>query len=297
MGEIYMQVAKIISSDHVTIVFPADGVSYTVRKSEGADRYNAMIDAIKNEDWDKVHDLGNPRRGIERWVSTSGRIKIDVDDNDVVNVTFDGEVVHSTLANRMVGMYLEGIDPTPLARFMENLSQNPSKRSVDELFGFLEASDLPITEDGHFLAYKRVRDNYTDIHSGTFDNSIGRVCEMARNRVDDNKERTCSAGLHFCSKEYLPYFGAGPGNRVMIVKINPRDVVSIPVDYNNAKGRACRYEVVGEIENYDFGDKSLEGAYRGADDDGLYRPSYDDDFGIDLDDLDDLDDYDDFVRW
>jgi hypothetical protein len=32
----------------------------------------------------------------------------------------------------------------------------------------------------------------------------------------------------------------------MIVKINPADVVSIPSDYNNAKGRACRYEVIGE---------------------------------------------------
>ena len=31
------------------------------------------------------------------------------------------------------------------------------------------------------------------------------------------------------------------------MKINPRDVVSIPSDYNDAKGRACRYEVVGEV--------------------------------------------------
>jgi hypothetical protein len=32
----------------------------------------------------------------------------------------------------------------------------------------------------------------------------------------------------------------------MILKINPADVVSIPSDYNNTKGRTCRYEVVGE---------------------------------------------------
>ena len=35
----------------------------------------------------------------------------------------------------------------------------------------------------------------------------------------------------------------------MIVKISPADVVSIPSDYNNAKGRACKYEVIGEIGN------------------------------------------------
>jgi hypothetical protein len=34
----------------------------------------------------------------------------------------------------------------------------------------------------------------------------------------------------------------------VIVKINPRDVVSIPTDYNDSKGRACRYEVVDEID-------------------------------------------------
>ena len=43
---------------------------------------------------------------------------------------------------------------------------------------------------------------------------------------------------------YLNHFG---GERTVIVKINPRDVVSIPTDYNEAKGRACRYEVIGEL--------------------------------------------------
>jgi hypothetical protein len=37
------------------------------------------------------------------------------------------------------------------------------------------------------------------------------------------------------------------GERIVILKINPRDVVSIPTDYNNSKGRACRYEIIGEL--------------------------------------------------
>ena len=123
---------------------------------------------------------------------------------------------------------------------------NPSKRAVDELYGFLEKNSLPITPDGHFLAYKKVRQNYFDCHTGKMDNSVGKIVEMERNEVDDNKDQTCSTGLHFCSQEYLPHFGGGD-SRVVIVKINPRDVVSIPVDYNNAKGRACRYEVIGEV--------------------------------------------------
>ena len=144
----------------------------------------------------------------------------------------------------MITMLQEGFPIEPMVNFMENLYANPSKRSVDELYNFLEKSQLPITPDGHFLAYKKVRDNYFDCHSGTMDNSVGKIVEMARNEVDDDKDRTCSAGLHFCSLDYLNHFG---GARIMIVKINPKDVVSIPSDYNDTKGRACRYEVIGEL--------------------------------------------------
>jgi hypothetical protein len=144
----------------------------------------------------------------------------------------------------MITMLQEGFPIEPMVNFMENLYQNPSKRSVDELYNFLEKSQLPITPDGHFLAYKKVRANYMDCHTGTMDNSVGKIVEMERNEVDDNKDRTCSAGLHFCSLGYLGHFG---GERIMIVKINPRDVVSIPSDYNDTKGRACRYEVIGEL--------------------------------------------------
>jgi hypothetical protein len=144
----------------------------------------------------------------------------------------------------MIQMLQEGFPIEPMVHFMENLYQNPSKRAVTELYGFLEKGNLPITPDGHFLAYKKVRDDYTDVHSGKFDNSVGQVVEMERHDVDDNKDNTCSTGLHFCSMSYLSCFG---GERTVIVKINPADVVSIPSDYNDAKGRACRYEVIGEL--------------------------------------------------
>jgi hypothetical protein len=127
---------------------------------------------------------------------------------------------------------------------MHNLMANPSARAVSELYGFLEKGGMPITPDGYFLAYKKVRANYKDCHSGTMDNSVGKVVQMERNAVNDDKDITCSHGLHFCSRSYLDHFG---GDRIVIVKINPADVVSIPSDYNDAKGRACRYEVIGEL--------------------------------------------------
>ena len=145
---------------------------------------------------------------------------------------------------RLIQMYQEGFSIEPMINFMENLMQNPSKRAVTELYGFLEKGALPITPDGSFLAYKKVREDYKDCHTGSMDNSVGQIVEMERNQVDDDKDRTCSTGLHFCSQSYLNHFG---GDRTVILKINPRDVVSIPSDYNDAKGRACRYEVIGEL--------------------------------------------------
>jgi hypothetical protein len=133
----------------------------------------------------------------------------------------------------------------------------------------LEASELPITEDGCFLAYKRIAGDFKDIYTHTIDNSPGQVVEMRRNAVDEDKNRTCSEGLHFCSREYLPHYGAGSGdNKVVMIKINPRDVVAIPSDYNNAKGRCCKYTVAKELQldlttRDNLPVDNLEGTFRG----------------------------------
>lgn len=164
-------------------------------------------------------------------------------------VLYDGNPLHNTMTDRIISMMSEGFNITPMILFLENLMENPDFRAVNELYGFLEATDLPITANGCFRAYKMIRRDYTDHRTGTFDNSIGAVVEMPRNQVNPDKETTCADGLHFCSQGYLSFYGGG--GRTVIVEINPRDVVSIPVDYGNAKGRCCRYTVVGEIETAD----------------------------------------------
>lgn len=200
--------------------------------------YQRVRDAIKNGDWATVADVIDPKEVILDY----GQKNITVQGDKLL---WKGVEMHNALATRIVHMYQEGFSVEPMVNFMENLMQNPSRRAVNELYAFLEKGELPITPDGHFLAYKKVRADYKDCHSGTMDNSVGKVVEMERNMVDDDKDRTCSAGLHFCSLGYLQHFG---GDRLMIVKINPRDVVSIPSDYNDTKGRACRYEVVDEVD-------------------------------------------------
>lgn len=225
----------IIQGKNIVVVI--DNQPHTISSTHIS--YERIKAAIKANDWDTVNDIIDPKKVVLNY--GAGNVSIQGD-----TLFWKDRELHNTLTVRMIRMYQEGFSIEPMVAFMENLMQNPSKRAVDELYGFLEKGNLPITPDGHFLAYKKVRRDYKDIHSGTMDNSVGQTVEMDRNEVDDNKDRTCSTGLHFCSLSYLDQFG-GSDSRVMVLKINPRDVVSIPADYNDTKGRACRYEVIDEI--------------------------------------------------
>ncbi len=227
----------ILGSDSITVF--VDGKSYTINKQ--AHTYALVLKAVKEKDMTALRSAVNIRQGIVDGLSknSTGSVKIDGS-----RILYKDREVTGLVASRIFEVIRLGLDVAPMVKFLENLMANPSKRAVDELFGFMEACNLPITADGHFLAYKRIRSDYKDVHSGTLDNSVGKVLSMERNLVDEDKNNTCSYGLHFCSYEYLSHFG---GSRIVVLKINPADVVAIPADYNNSKGRTCRYEVVDEI--------------------------------------------------
>jgi hypothetical protein len=163
-------------------------------------------------------------------------------------ILMDGEPVSDALVDRYRFMVENDFPMEGFKLFVQNLAQNPSADSRKDLYGFLEVCTLPITGDGHFLAYKKVRLDYFDFYSGDFDNHVGKVVEMPREKVDPDRNVTCSTGLHVCSHRYLEQYSGG---RVVVVKVNPKDVVSVPVDYNKAKMRVCRYEVISELKDED----------------------------------------------
>ena len=76
----------------------------------------------------------------------------------------------------------------------------------------------------------------------------------------------CSSGLHVGSLSY-----SGPGgwynsgdDKIVIVKVNPADAVSVPSDHGASKLRVCKYEVIGEYE------KDLDDVYEPSEDLDLY---------------------------
>lgn len=296
------EIPAIVRQDSMTLMH--DGKTWTVTRDTHP-KFDAIKDALRRGDYDAIPPMLDLQTQVEEGLRDSdvGDDKYDVTVENGV-VYYGGEPLHGTVTRRIIEMLRDGFDIGYMKLFLKNLMANPSKRAVDELYDFLEQCNLPITQDGCFLAYKKVNENYRDIHSNTFDNSIGAVCEMPRNRVDEDKNRTCSAGLHFCSQEYLPHFGNGRNSRVVLVKINPEHVVAIPADYNNSKGRTCRYEVVDDVTEsvggvtsfftpdyadiyYIDGDEDSFGPLDFIDyEDDHEGDEEDDDIGIGIDDID-----------
>lgn len=173
---------------------------------------------------------------------SQGKVRIDENEN-----VFYGDIqMDSSLTQRIVVNMRANKPFSHLVNFFENLMLNPSKRAVQELFGFLKANDIELTEDGCFIAWKRVDSDYKDLYTHTMDNSVGKRVEMSRDKVVDNSEITCAAGLHVCSKSYLKHYYGGTGV-IIACKVHPKDVVSIPVDYDNAKMRCAGYDVVSDV--------------------------------------------------
>ena len=201
--------------------------------------YKLILEALPTATEDELLELVD----IEKAITTFSDGQVSIVNGKVM---FEGEEVHGSISKRIIEFMSKGLPFEPLVKFLENLMENPSMQSQQELYDFLEHENLPITEDGCFLAYKAVSSDFKDKWKGTFDNKVGQVCEMRRAKVDDNRGRGCSAGLHAGALNYVANYGSvDAGDNIVIVKINPEDVVSVPSDCNCEKLRTCKYEVVG----------------------------------------------------
>jgi hypothetical protein len=233
------RIATIISNDGV-ITLILDGNNYLIDKTHP--NYLMIKEALLVGDADELTKLVD----IPKAISTYAKGKVEVIDGEVL---YNGKTIHNTLTDRILALMTDGFPFEGMLKFLENLMQNPSARAVNELYDFLDHKGFPITEDGHFLGYKGIRRDWKDKYSGKIDNSVGNVITFERNQVDDNRAHECSFGLHIGSLDYVRSYCT---ERVVIVKVNPKDVVSVPKDHNATKCRVCEYEVVreytGEIE-------------------------------------------------
>jgi len=229
------EVSLMVSDTSITVAF--DGKLETIKS--GDHRFETVLRAIRKGDTNSLPELLDPNqmfKHIPNVELVDGRIQIK------------GKTIPDSMTNRVLRFKEKGLPFDPLLRFSEKLLDNPSFNSRNMLYDFLEHNGHPLTMDGNFIAYKAVRKDFKDIHSGTMSNAVGNYVSMPRSDVDDNPNNTCSSGLHVATYDYAKDFGNidnpnGGGGIMLEIEINPRDVVAVPNDYNGTKMRVCAYTV------------------------------------------------------
>ena len=216
-------------------------------------QYAALVECVHSGDADEFVSLINTGHQIENWSEGEFEFRDGF-------LYFEDEQVASQPTSRVIEMIQQGFPHQPMLNYLTNLYDNVSERAVQESYTWSSHKGLPITDDGMMVGYKGVRPHagdtikvkngelkdgdLVDIYTGkTFRNNVGDVCTMKRRQVCDDHTKGCESGLHVGTYEYACDW-AGSTGVVVLVKFNPKDIVSVPSDCNCQKMRVSEYEVV-----------------------------------------------------
>ena len=255
---------KYIISNNGSVNAFVGGKPYAFNKShENYDKLLAYLENGNVEHFEASYDIAST---VEHYCD--GYVHVDNGE-----LSWQGITIPELFTDRILQMRREGFNIDPMLNFLDNMNDNPSDQAIVELFDFMQNKHLPITDDGHFLAYKAVSADFKDIYTGNIDNSVGEEVSIERSKVDSNRSKHCSAGLHVGAIDYVKSYGGidldqdnDGGNQIVICKVNPADVVSVPSDAKFQKLRTCRYEVVSlfndifqtSVHMTDMGVKTVE---------------------------------------
>ena len=251
------RVPATITNDAITVFFNGGSNPKTV--SRASPQYTVVRAALMSGDFDEngIAEFFGIKKAIAKY--TAGRVIVEES-----GVYFDGIKVNSSVATRIMEFATNGLPFGPLVQFLTKLKANPSKRSTDTLFDFLDREGLTICTDGDFLAYKAITVNWRDKWTGTINNGIGATPRMPRSEVCDDPLNGCAPGLHMGSHKYATDYASGD-DRVVITKCNPANVVCVPHDCSYQKIRTCGYEVQalyrGALPSFSF---DIRNPYKGT---------------------------------
>ena len=234
---------------NITVV--VDGEMYVADDAHPS--WNEIVEAARNDDVAVVDLFDASRRAAALFENLSERVQVANS-----RVYIDGDEVDDVYADQIVRFLNEGVeDFKPLVAFLEKVYTNIEAHTRENLSRWLSATGgFTIDEDGDIIGYKGLTKTGGSIHAGpavvdgkavngSVPNAPGSVIEMARSKVEHNPNVGCASGLHVGTWEYASDFGHGV---VAKVKVNPRDVVSVPTDCGGQKMRVSRYKVVEYVD-------------------------------------------------
>lgn len=149
----------------------------------------------------------------------------------------------------------EGNSTVGMERFLARIGAVIANRghSVQDLLKFLERGDLPIADDGCFVAYKILRkaekgDGFVDCHTRKVPQQVGSYVHMDESLVDKSRSNECSNGLHIARRGYISKFS---GDLCTLIKVAPEDVIAVPM-YDANKMRVCGYHIIDLLSAADY---------------------------------------------
>ena len=167
-----------------------------------------------------------------------------------VNIQHEGrEVIIPDVEKLQKHAIRANAENSPAVRnFLRRLAPVVESRlhSAEDLMMFIEQSDLPLTNNGMIIAYKRVNEGkksgeFVDCYTGNIVQSVGSRVWMKKEDVDPSRSQSCSNGLHVANLDYL---GGFPGSHTLIVLVDPANFIAVPVG-ETSKCRVCAYDIIG----------------------------------------------------
>ena len=198
--------------------------------------FNDVCNAIKKRDLKKLKSLlVKKAEAIQRGLEIKGDV-----------VSFNGQPLHTRAVQLLLERKRDGGNVSDITAFLENCYKNPYPQVVEKLYEFLESRCMPITEDGCFIGYKYCNKDYYDSYTGkTYQFLPGTVVKAPREDYCDLSGAECSEkGIHVGNYEYSGNMGSNPNYNVVFVKVNPKDVLSVPVGSGAQKIRVWELEVL-----------------------------------------------------
>jgi hypothetical protein len=223
-------VPYIISSDSITIFL--DGVQ-TFPSTHIL--FKDIKNAVKSGDEKKLKSV------LTKKINKNN---LEIRENEVL---YNGQPLNTVAVKRLFEMKKEGFDTKPLINFLKNCYKNPFPQVVEKLYEFLSTRDMPLTEDGCFIGYKYTNADYWDNYTGKTYQFIPNT-HVKANKIDlsfcDMSGEECSEnGIHVGNFQY-----SGGYNTVVYVKINPKDVLSVPVGSGAKKIRVWELDVLDRVD-------------------------------------------------
>lgn len=158
------------------------------------------------------------------------------------------EVVIPHVENLEKHAHRAAAENSPAVRnFLRRLAPVVESRlhSAEDLMQFIKRSELPLTNDGLIIGYKKVNQKangmFVDVHSGQIEQQVGSHVWMDVDAVDPSRNRSCSHGLHVANLGYLSGFS---GSHTLIVLVDPANFIAVPHGETD-KCRVCAYDVIG----------------------------------------------------